>query len=109
MRNQDPFVGLCKILEKLLRETSPEYEARMHAQRVARHRQRMQQDAAYRNAVRKQAAEKAKAKAQAEEDASLRDEVIQALCQTGVAKHVAIQRTNTEAKLLTEAKNLEII
>lgn len=47
--------------------------------------------------------------ARVKEDASLREQVVEALAAQGIARPVAAERTNTEVKLLAEAKALELI
>jgi hypothetical protein len=48
-------------------------------------------------------------KAQINADAELRIEVIKELVASGIALHVATNRTNTTAKMLSEAKALDLI
>lgn len=47
--------------------------------------------------------------AKIEADVELRQEVVDEMVSNGIARHVALNRTNTEAKMLAEAKAFGII
>jgi hypothetical protein len=54
-------------------------------------------------------AESAAAATRANSDFELRNEVVEELMSQGIAQHVALARTNTEAKLLAEARTVGAI